>query len=305
VADPCMAVFGFHPWVVGGALMPPVHASQMTVWRAFVIRWQSCSVRWALIALPPSAAICTASERTCVLAYPRPQRPDLQWSLVYRVIRLCRACVRPVTWLLNVCRHAIEHHPWWLRATAGVHGSIRWPIDRCAPRHIPCEMRPLERTAIKAAQRLSCALHAGWRAREASGGTHARTGTRARTHAHTGDPIKNRADTRTLAARMQTRVHTNTPAHAHKHTGACTHAQTARPSSATAARRWWKPSVRASCGSDARESGRLLLLLVCEPPASRVRRTRRCPQQTSAGSDVARETAGSCAGACVCDGLHD
>jgi hypothetical protein len=58
--------------------------------------------------------------------------------LVNRVIRVRRACVGQVAWLLNVCRQAIEYHPWVLGATAGVHGSVGWPIDRCAPRHVPC-----------------------------------------------------------------------------------------------------------------------------------------------------------------------
>jgi hypothetical protein len=39
------------------------------------------------------AATCAASERTCALAYPRPQRPDIEWSLVNRVIRVLHRCV--------------------------------------------------------------------------------------------------------------------------------------------------------------------------------------------------------------------
>jgi hypothetical protein len=72
VADPCMAVFGFHPWVVGGALMPPAQAGQMTAWRAFVIRWQSgswqsCSVRWAQAA-HPSQIVAALDEVRCASA---------------------------------------------------------------------------------------------------------------------------------------------------------------------------------------------------------------------------------------------
>jgi hypothetical protein len=44
--------WAFTPWVVGGAFIPPVQAGRTTVWRAFVIRWQSCSVRWARAAHP-------------------------------------------------------------------------------------------------------------------------------------------------------------------------------------------------------------------------------------------------------------
>ena len=106
----------------------------------------------------------------------------------------------------------------------------------------------------------------------------------ARARVHTGASTQNLADTRTHAARMQTRMRTNTQARAHKRQlrGTARRQQRVADENRT-------PS---SCLWDARESGRLLLLLVCEPPASRVRRTRRCPQQTSAGSDVARETSG-------------
>ena len=123
--------WAFTPWVVGGAFIPPVQAGRTTAWRAFVVRWQSCSVRWARAAHPSKSSHpwtgCAARRSVRrrsghgVLAYPRAQRPDIQWSLV--LVR--RACERQVAWLLNVCGHDIEYHPWWLRATAGVHRSVR------------------------------------------------------------------------------------------------------------------------------------------------------------------------------------
>jgi hypothetical protein len=96
------------------------------------------------------------------------------------------------------------------------------------------------------------------------------TNAQARTHAHTSA----RAQThKRVRSQTHTRVHTNT------HTHACTRAQTARHSSATSAR-----------------------------VAETVRRPRAVRTRGKAADfrrDVARETAGSCAGACVCDGSHD
>jgi hypothetical protein len=46
----------FTPWVVSGASMPPAQAGRPTVWRAFVSRWQSCSVRWARAAHPSKSS---------------------------------------------------------------------------------------------------------------------------------------------------------------------------------------------------------------------------------------------------------
>jgi hypothetical protein len=61
----------FTPWVVGGALIPPVQAGRTTVWRAFVIRWQSCSVRWARAAHPSKSsqrwARCASAARRSAL----------------------------------------------------------------------------------------------------------------------------------------------------------------------------------------------------------------------------------------------
>jgi hypothetical protein len=76
-------------------------------------------------------------------------------------------------------------------------------------------MRPLEPTAIEAAQRRSCASHAGWRAREASGGMHARTRTRrmtqtrsrARTQAHPRRTSQTHARTRHERKRACTQTH--------------------------------------------------------------------------------------------------
>jgi hypothetical protein len=171
----------FTPWVVGGPFIPPVQAGQMTVWRAFVIRWQSCSVRWARAAHPSESSQrwtrCAARRSVRrrsghgALACPRPQRPDTQWSLV--LVR--RACARQVAWLLNERGHAIEYHPWWLPVTAGVHGGVR--------RHIV----------------------------QGSGGTHARTGVRT-THKHTGTLTQRH---QRLHRSTHQRVHTNTPARAH------------------------------------------------------------------------------------------
>ena len=185
--------------------------------------------------------------------------------------------------------HAIGYDPWWLRATAGVHGSIRWPIDRCAPRHIPCGDAAVgadgHRSSAAAVERFACRLvgsrSIGWHACTHS---HTPDDTDTLTHAHTGASTQNLADTCAHAARMQTLIHSDTHAHARlrRLRGTARRQQRVAGGNRT-------PS---SCGSDARESGRSLLLLVCVAPASRVRRTRRCPQQTSAGSDVARETSG-------------
>ncbi len=165
----------------------------------------------------------------------------------------------------------------------------------------PAEMRPLELTAIEAAQWRSFSLHAGWRAREASGGTHASTRTRrqaqTRARAHTQEHPRRTSQTHARTQHECKRACTQT--HKLMHTNKPAHARMRRLRGT--ARRQHRVAggnrTPSSCGSDARESGRLLLLLVCVAPASRVQRTRRCSQQTSAGSDVSRETAG--------DGSHD
>ena len=74
-----------------------------------------------------------------MLAYPRAQRPDIQWSLV--LVR--RACERQVAWLLNVRGSDIEYNPVVISyATVDVHGSVRWYIDRCAAAY-PAQTRPV------------------------------------------------------------------------------------------------------------------------------------------------------------------
>jgi hypothetical protein len=86
VADACMTMTimagAFHAGSrdIGGALVRPVQTGRMTVWvwRAFAIRWPSCSVRWARAAHPSKSSRrwtrCAGPvpECTCVLACARP-----------------------------------------------------------------------------------------------------------------------------------------------------------------------------------------------------------------------------------------
>ena len=72
VADPCMAVFGFRPWIVGGALMSPVQAGQlMMVRRAFVIRWSELQS-----AMGPNCAPSERGDLRCVGAHVRACLPS-------------------------------------------------------------------------------------------------------------------------------------------------------------------------------------------------------------------------------------
>ena len=146
------------------------------------------------------------------------------------------------------------------------------------------------------------------------GGKHARTGTRrqartrARTHAcaskqkHADTHARMQHERTSACTQTHKRMNTNIQAGAHirKLLG------TPRRHQRAAGKDRRRPRAVRTRGSAADfGSCWFRLLLVCVPLASHVRRTRRCPQQTSAGSDVARSTAGSCAGACVCDGSHD
>jgi hypothetical protein len=177
--------------------------------------------------------------------------------------------------------------------------AAAYPVRRCGRR----SRRPLKQRSGGRALRMRVGGLVRHRVARMHAQAHAgrRRHARARAHRRIHTEPRRHMRARSTNAQVRTHKHTSACAQRHQRVHTCVDCEALLgDSSACGGNR--TPS---SCGSDARESGRLLLLLVCVAPASRVRRTRRCPQQTSAGSDVARETAGSCARACVSDGLRD